>query len=87
MGVTEDLADALARDVLDRQDALGDDRFYEKVGRVIGTSSPTLQEAFLTAIRIRLAERRARAFLDAAVAAKAAGQDAPDAPRDHGSGH
>ncbi|MFN6976753.1 MAG: hypothetical protein ACK4OP_01390 [Gemmobacter sp.] len=87
MGVTEDLADALARDVLERQDALGDDRFYEKVGRVIGTSSPTLQEAFLTSIRIRLAERRARAFLDAALAAKAAGQETPDAPRDYGSGH
>jgi len=52
----QELGDALARDVLAAQDELGDDRFYEKVSRVVGTSSPTLQEAFMTSVRIRLAE-------------------------------
>lgn len=87
MRTIEDLADALARDVLDNQDQLGDDRFYDKVARVIGTSSPTLQEAFMTAVRIRLAERRGRAFLEAALQARREGRSGPEAPRDLGSGH
>jgi hypothetical protein len=87
MALVDDLADALARDVLESQDDLGDDRFYEKVARVIGTSSPTLQEAFMTSIRFRLAERRGRAFFEAALKAKAEGRSGPEAPRDTGSGH
>jgi hypothetical protein len=70
MGVTEDLADALARDVLDAQDELGDDRFFEKVAKHLGDLSPTTQEAFMTAIRVRMAARRGRDFLDRALAAK-----------------
>jgi hypothetical protein len=67
MGVAEDLADALARDVLDAQARIDDDRFYEKVAKVIGASSPTFQEAFLTSIRIRLAAARGREFLSEAL--------------------
>ena len=55
----QDLADGLARDVLAGQKELKDDYFYEQVSKVVGASSPTLQEAFMTSIRIRLAERRA----------------------------
>lgn len=64
MGTTEDLADALARDVIAAMDELGDDRFYEKVSRMLADSSPTTQEAFMMAVRVRLAERRARRFLE-----------------------
>ncbi len=87
MQFVQDLGDALARDVLAVQDELGDDRLFEKVARVIGTSSPTLQEAFMTSVRIRLAERRGRAFLAEAIAAKRAGRSAPEAPRPPDSGH
>ncbi|MFN3937476.1 MAG: hypothetical protein ACK4KW_07835 [Gemmobacter sp.] len=87
MGVTEDLADALARDVIAALDELEDDRFYEKVARVIGASSPTLQEAFMTSIRIRLAERRGRDFLARTLVARREGGDAPEAPRDLSVGH
>jgi hypothetical protein len=73
-GFIEDLADALARDVLDAQGELGDDRFYEKVSQVLLAASPTLQEAFMTSIRIRLAERRGRDALTRALAAVRAGQ-------------
>jgi hypothetical protein len=83
----ETLADDLARDVLNAMDELEDDRFYEKVSRVVGSSSPTLQEAFMTSVRIRLAEMRGRAFFDKALAAKRSGTAAPEAPRDLGSGH
>ncbi|MDQ2065400.1 hypothetical protein Q9295_03365 [Xinfangfangia sp. CPCC 101601] len=87
MSFIQELADDLARDVLDSQDELGDDRFYEQVGRVLLAASPTLQESFMTSIRIRLAERRGRDFLDKALKAKRDGSKAPDAPRDLSSGH
>jgi hypothetical protein len=78
----QELADSLARDVLDKSRELGDDFFYEQVSKVIGASSPTLQEAFMTSIRIRLAEKRGRAFLDRAVEAKRKGAKMPEAPRE-----
>lgn len=87
MSFIQDLADQLARDVLDGQQELGDDTFYEQVGRVLLAASPTLQEAYMTSIRIRLAERRGRDFLNRALKAKREGARAPDAPRDLGVGH
>lgn len=68
MSFIEDLADDLARDVIAAQTRLGDDRFYEKVSRALGEASPTLQEAFMTSVRIRLAEARGRAVLERALA-------------------
>lgn len=73
----QDLADELARDVLEGSKDLGDPYFYEQVAKVIGASSPTLQEAFMTSIRIRLAERRGREFLEKALAARGAGTATP----------
>lgn len=68
MGVLEDLADELARDALDAGDTLKQDEFYRDVAKVLGASSTTLEETFLTSIRIRLAERRGREFLNKALA-------------------
>ncbi len=83
MTVMEELADKLAADTLKAMDALGEDRLYEEVARVLGASSPSSEEAFLTAMRIRLAERRARAFLTDHVRrareARETGQAAPTA--------
>ncbi len=87
MSFIQELADELARDVLESQDELGDDRFYEQVGRVLLAASPTLQEAYMTSIRIRLAERRGRDFLNKALKAKRDGGKAPDAPKDVSVGH
>ena len=87
MGVIEDLADALARDVLEAQAELGDDRFYEKMSKVLGELSPTTQEAFMTSVRVRLAEKRGRDFLARSLAAKRGGGAAPQAPRGPDSGH
>lgn len=69
MGVTEDLADALARDVLAAQDEMGQERFYLEVAKMLATVSPSMEEGFMTAMRVRLAERRAREFLDRKMAA------------------
>lgn len=63
MGVTEDLADALARDVLDAVETLGDDTLIAAIATTLGTSSSVTQDAFMTAIRVRTAEARARKLL------------------------
>lgn len=87
MGVVEDLADALAKDVLDAQAELEDDRFFEKVSRVLGDLSPTTQDAFMTAVRVRLAEKRGREFLNRSLAAKRGQGEAPRAPLPSGGSH
>jgi hypothetical protein len=89
MSVIQELADQLAADVLAAEPELEDDRFYEKVSRVLMAASPTFQEAFITSIRIRLAERRGREFLEKAIAAKRGLIDEePVAPIDMGGmGH
>lgn len=68
MSFIEDLADDLARDTLAAMDEIDDDRLYERVSSTVGALSPTLQEAFMTAMRIRLAERRGRDFLNRTLA-------------------
>lgn len=57
------LAAKLAEDTMKVMDETGDDRFFVKVGEVLGASSQSLEEAFLTEIRVRLAERKARKFV------------------------
>lgn len=69
MSIVDDLADKLARDTIAAMAELGDERLHEEVAKVVGTSSPTLQEAFMTSVRIRLAEQRGRRFLEGKVAA------------------
>lgn len=89
MSVIQELADKLAEDVLAAEVELADDRFYEKVSRVLMAASPTFQEAYITAIRVRLAERRGREFLEKALAAKRGDiAEEPVAPVDMGGmGH
>jgi len=67
MGVVEDLADQLAQDALEAAAKLDDDTILAKIGDVLGASSATTHEAYSTAIRVRLAERRAREFLQDAL--------------------
>lgn len=89
MSALQQMADKLADDVLAAEKELGDDRFVEKVSQVLLSASPTFQEAFMTSIRVRLAERRGRMFLDAALAAKRGDTvEAVEAPVElSGSGH
>lgn len=61
--VAEQLADALARDVLAAMDEMGEERFYLEVGKMLASLSPSMEEGFMTAMRVRLAERRARDML------------------------
>jgi hypothetical protein len=89
MSKLQDLADQLAEDVLAAETELDDDRFYEKIAKVLMAASPTFQEAFMTSVRIRLAERRGREFLEKSLAAKRGEvEEEPVAPVDFGGmGH
>jgi len=87
MGVLQDLAEQLAKDVVDAMDETGDERLHEKVGRVLLDASPTTQEAYMTAVRVILAERKGRKYLDQVLKAKRDGTAAPAAPRGGDSGH
>ena len=70
MSRVEEMADKLADDTLKAMKHLDDDRFFMEVAAELGASSTTLEEAFLTAIRVRLAERKARAFIRARIESK-----------------
>jgi hypothetical protein len=77
MSVLEDLGHALALEVIAAADEIGDDKFFDKVAKVVGDASPTLLEAFTTAYRVRIADIRARKFLEASLKAKRGGTAAP----------
>lgn len=57
--VAGELADLALAD----QKRTGDIAITDQIGEILGASSQTLQESFLTAVRVRRAEERARALL------------------------
>ena len=57
------VADELADLALADQAASGDVGIVDIIGDVLGASSQTLQESFLTSVRVRRAETRARELL------------------------
>ncbi len=61
--VVTEMANQLAEECLAVQGELGDDRLFMQVGDVLGASSQTLEEAFLTAVRTRMANDAGRRFL------------------------
>lgn len=63
MGVTEDLADDLAQQVIKYIDASGDERIVTEIVEILGATSQTAEEAFLTSMRVRRANIKARALL------------------------
>ena len=71
MSRIEDIADRLAVEALDLEERLDDDGIVRRVAEAIAGSSPTMEETFLTAVRIRRGERRARDLLERLGARKA----------------
>lgn len=63
MGIVDDVADELALESLRIINATGDDAFVKQVADTIGGSSQTMEEAYLTAVRVRRAEQRARELI------------------------
>jgi len=65
MAMMDDVADELAIKALDLEEQTGDETVGRKIADALALSSPTMEETFLTAVRIRRAERRARRLIDA----------------------
>lgn len=63
MGVIEDLADDLAQDVIKAVEATGDEELVGEIAKVLGATSQTAEETFLTYVRVRRANIAARATL------------------------
>ena len=64
MSKLEDIGDGLAKQALELVEKTGDEGIEKRIANEIGALSPTLQEAYSTAIRIRKAELRAQKLLD-----------------------
>jgi protein-disulfide isomerase-like protein with CxxC motif len=63
MSILESIADELARNALVLEEELADENVVEQIAKHIGTSSPTVEEAFRTAIRMRRAEASAKRLM------------------------
>lgn len=63
MDITEQLADELAREALDIVEKSGDDRIISEISQLMGASSQSLQENFMTMVRVRRAETLTRKLL------------------------
>lgn len=64
MPLVEDVADGLAKRATELIARTGDESIERRIADEIGASSPTLQENYLTCMRIRKAEARGHALLD-----------------------
>ena len=60
---TLNTANELADLALAEAMACGDDKIVDQIGEILGASSQSLQEAYLTAVRVRRAEARAMRWL------------------------
>lgn len=63
MSLLETLGDELARKAIEAELRFDDETIPDEIGKAIGATSTTLQEAYLTALRIHRAARRAEALL------------------------
>jgi hypothetical protein len=69
---TENAANELADLALAEEKLSGDAKLVDRIGEILGASSQSLEEAYLTAVRVRRSERRARQLLAESVAARKA---------------
>ena len=64
MNLMEQVADELAQETIRQIEAGADEALVRRVADAIVNASQTMEEAYLTAVRIRRAEARARAVLN-----------------------
>ena len=72
MALVDELADRLAARVIAHVEATGDEEMIAILSTSLGDSSQTLQEAFVTSVRVQRAAIRADRLLDARIAARGA---------------
>ena len=70
MSIMEQVADQLAQDVIAAAEDIGDETLVDEIAKSLGASSTTTQEAFQTAVRYRMAEKRARRLLKSKIASE-----------------
>ncbi|MEP1537802.1 MAG: hypothetical protein ABJQ34_17660 [Paracoccaceae bacterium] len=63
------MANEMAEECIQVQVEIGNDRLFMELGQVLGSSSQTLEEAFLTAVRTRMANAAGKKFLERALKA------------------
>lgn len=63
MSAADDIASDLADKTIAIMEKTGEDRLHFEVAKVLGASSQTLEEAYLTEVRVRMAGKAAQAFL------------------------
>jgi hypothetical protein len=69
MAIADELADKLAADVIAYIETTGDEDIIARLGQTLGDSSQTLQEAFITSVRVQRAAIRANQILAEKLAA------------------
>ena len=69
---TDNTANELANLTLAEAAASDNTKIVEQIGEILGASSQTLEEAYLTVVRVRRAEKRARELLAKYAAARGA---------------
>lgn len=63
MDLVQQIADELAIEALAVMERTGDEGVLKEVASAVGASSTTMEEAFLTAVRVRRAQGRAKDVL------------------------
>jgi hypothetical protein len=61
--ITTEIADELARETLEIVAKTGDDSIINQISQLMGASSQSLQEGYMTMIRVRRAEALTRKLL------------------------
>jgi hypothetical protein len=69
---TDNTANELANPALAEAVASDNTKIVEQIGEILAALSQTLEEAYLTAVRVRRAEKRARELLAKYAAARGA---------------
>ena len=64
MSELQKLADDLAQDVIAAMERMDDDKIYREISEVLEAGSSSAQEAFVAALRFRIAIARGRAHLE-----------------------
>lgn len=64
MSKADEIAERLAVDALAYEKSTGNSAVVTEIGKIVGASSTTLQDAYLTAVRVLRAEALARKYLE-----------------------
>lgn len=64
MSFIDDMGMSLADEALAEAAASGDEKLVDRIAAMLGASSQSLEEAYLTGIRVRRAEARAKEMIE-----------------------